>query len=108
MDRLTNHIVATKRERHIADTAADQDMRQSCLDLTRRLNEIAPITGVFLDARCDGENVRIENYVGRVHSDLLGQNFVRTFADVDLALGRVGLPGFIERHNDDRGTVVTY
>ena len=47
----------------------------------------------------------IEDDVGRVEAGALGQQPVGALADRDLALDRVGLPLFVERHHDDAGAV---
>ena len=61
---------------------------------------------MFLDAGGDRKNIRVENDVGRIEADFLGKDFVGALADLDLALDRVGLALFVERHDDDGGAVV--
>ena len=70
--RFAHRIVAAKRKRNIADTAADLCQRQVLFNPTRRFNEIDGVIVMLLDAGGDGENIRIENnFLGR-ESDLLG------------------------------------
>ncbi len=68
--------------------------------------KVEPVTGVLFDAGRDGENIRIENDVGRIEANLLGQHRVRALADADLALDRIRLPLLVERHDDHGSTVV--
>ena len=61
---------------------------------------------MFLDARCNGEYVRIKNDVGRINANLFGQYLVGAFANIDLAIDGVGLTGLVERHDDNCGAVI--
>ena len=79
---------------------------QRRLDDARRLDEVDGVVVVLLEAGGDGEDVRIEDDVGRIEAGLLGQQLVGALADRDLALDRVGLAGLVERHDDDGGAVV--
>ena len=82
-------------------------MRQRCLDFARGLDESQTVVSVFFDTRRDRENIGVENDIGRIHTDFLGQDFVTAFANINFAFDRVGLPGFIKRHYDDGRTVVS-
>ena len=55
---------------------------------------------MLLHAGGDSEDVRIEDDVAGGKIRAFGQQFVGAPADVDLALGIVGLALFVERHHD--------
>ena len=74
-------------------------------DLPRRLDEGDAVAVVLLDAGGDGEDVGIEDDVLGREARLLGQQLVGAGADRHLALERVGLALFVERHDDDRGAI---
>ncbi len=106
MNRFPDNVVAAEGERHVADTAAHERVRKRRFDPSGRLDEIDPVTRVFLDAGGHGEDVRVEDDVGRVESDFVGQHAIGALADLDLALGRVRLALLVEGHDDDRRAVV--
>ena len=54
----------------------------------------------------DRQDVRVEDDVGRIEIELLGQQLVGPRADLHLARDRVGLAGFVERHHDHAGAVL--
>ena len=66
-----------------------------------RFDEIDAVIVVFFQARCDCENVRIEDDVLRWEIQLCGEEVIGAFADFGLARKRIGLPHFVERHHDD-------
>ena len=55
---------------------------------------------MFLDACGDCQDVRIENDVLRWKAHFLREDAIRAGADLDLAIGRVGLPFLVECHDD--------
>ena len=63
---------------------------------------------MLLDAGGDREDVRVEDDVGRVEADLLGQQLVGALADRDLARDGVGLALLVEGHDDDAGAVAAH
>ena len=103
--RLAHGVVAAKAEGDVADAAADFGERQVLLDPARRADEIHGVVVVLLDARGDGEDVRVEDDVLRREADLLGEQDRSAFADLDLALERVGLPALVEGHHHHRRAV---
>ena len=105
MHRFAHRLVAAKRERHVADAAAHVHRRQPLLDCSGRLDEIQAVSIVFLDARGDRKNVRIENDVFRGEVQFLGQKLEGAFADCHFAMDRVCLAFFIECHDDHCRTV---
>ena len=60
---------------------------------------------MLLDAGRDREDVGIEDDVLGREVRLLGEKLVGARADRDLALERVGLALFVERHHDDRRAI---
>ena len=103
---LAHGVVAAERERHVADAAADHGMRQTTLDIARRLDEIDGVAVVLFDAGRDGEDIGIEDDVFRRKSDLLCQNVVRPLANLELPRLRVRLAVLVEGHDDDRRAVL--
>ena len=107
MDSLAYDVVAAKRKRHVADPAADHGMRQRLLDLPCCLNEVESITVVFLDPGCNSENVRVEDDVGGIESNVLSEDSERALANLHFAFNVICLTIFVECHDNDGGTVVT-
>ena len=103
--RLAHGIVAAKTKRHVRHAAADFRVRQIFFDPARGFDEIHGVVIVLLDARADGEDVRIENNVLRRKADFVHQNLIGAFADADLVRERRGLALFVKRH-DDHGCAV--
>ena len=60
---------------------------------------------MLLDPRCDREHVRVEDHVLRGEAGLVHEEAVGALADLDLALGRLGLALLVEGHHDDRRAV---
>ena len=105
MHRLAHRLVAAEREREVRDAAGNVRVGQGLADLPRRLDEGDAIAVVLLDAGRDGEDVRIEDDVLGREVGLFGQKLVGARADRDLALERVGLALFVERHHHDRRAI---
>src|SRR2546422_3058020 len=103
--RLPHGVVAAERERDVAHTPADLAVWQRGLDLPRSLDEVDSVVVVLLDAGGNREDVRVEDDVLRPEADLLGQDAIRPRTDLHLAVQRIGLPHFIERHDDHGGAV---
>ncbi len=78
---------------------------QTCLISPRRLDEIDRVAVVLFDAGGDGEDVRIEDDVGRRHADFLGQQPIGPLADAHLVVDVGGLSLLVEGHDDDGGAV---
>ena len=71
------------------------------LDPRHRLDEVDRVVVVLLDARGDGEDVRVEDDVFGREADLLGEQLERPLADADLVVDFDGLALLVERHHDD-------
>ncbi len=105
MHRLAHRLVAAEREREVGDAPRDMRMGQRLTDLPRGLDEGDAIAVVLLDAGRDGEDVGVEDDVLGRKIGLLGQQLVGARADRDLALERVGLALFVERHHHHRRAI---
>ena len=106
--RLAHPLVAAERERQIRDAAGDVRVRQVLPDPARRLDEGDAVAVVLLHAGRDGKDVRIEDDVLRRKADAVDQDVVGARGDRRLALEGVGLAGFVERHDHDRGAVAAH
>ena len=108
MNGLAHHVVAAEGERQVADAAADLHPRAGLLDLPRRLDEVLAVVVMFFEAGGNGQDVRVEDDVGRIDAGLFGQQLVGAGADLEFALDRVGLALLVERHHDHRRAVATH
>ena len=75
------------------------------LDDLGRFDEVDREVGVLLDARRDRQDVGVEDDVGRVKANLVDQQPIGPVADLNLALDRLRLSLFVERHHDHTGPV---
>ena len=103
--RFTDHVVPAERERDVADAAADLGAGQILLNPAGGFDEIHRIVIVLFDAGCDGQNIGIEDDIGRRQAHPFRQNLVGARTDLLLSLQRIGLSLLIERHDDDGGSV---
>jgi len=106
--RLPHQLVAAERKRKIRHAAGHMRVGEYFLDPPRRLDKSDTVFGVLLDPGRHRKNVRIEDDVLRREIDLFGQEFVGAFANLDLALRGIRLPGLVECHDDDRGAVTQH
>ena len=79
---LAHDVVAAKRERQVADAAADLHSRARRLDEARGLDVVHGVVVVLLEARGDREDVGIEDDVRRIEAGALGQQLVGALADL--------------------------
>ena len=105
MHGLPHAVVAAEGERHVGDAATHAHAGQARLDEARRLDEVAAVVRVLLDAGRHREDVRIEDDVVRAESRLLRQQPVAALADRHAALHGVGLALLVEGHHHDGGAV---
>src|SRR6202043_3743599 len=103
MHRLAHWIVAAEGERHVADAAAHERMRQSLLDLPCRLDVADAVAVVLLDAGRDGKYIRIEDDVLGGKADHVGEQAVGARTDGELAVDGLPLAAPLERHDDNSG-----
>ena len=81
---------------------------QALLDAPRRLDEVDRVLRVLLEPGGDRQDVGVEDDVARVEARLLGEQPIGALADLDLALGGVGLAGLVEGHHHDAGAVALH
>ncbi|CCJ90122.1 hypothetical protein BN132_2050 [Cronobacter turicensis 564] len=108
VDRLTNRVVAAKRERDVGDAAGDQGMRQLAFNVFTRADKILRVVVVLIDACRHRKNIRVENNIFRREPDLFGEDVVRPAADFNFALAGIGLAHFVKRHHHHRGAVAAH
>ena len=88
--RLAHGVVAAEGERDVRDPAGDPHMRPSCLDGPGRIDEGAGVIVVLLNARGDGEDVGVEDDVGRSgNAGTLREQAVGALANRELPFDRV-------------------
>ena len=98
--RLANALIAAEREGQIGDTTADQGAGTGTLDLTDGFEVVTGVVVMFLEARGDRENVRIEDDVLRRDLGHLGKQAIGALAYAHLSFYCVGLSLLIEGHHD--------
>ena len=69
MHGLAHNIIASEGEREVGDASAGLGQGQVLLNPRYGPNEVDGVGGMFLDARCHGEHIDIEN-------DVLGRKTV--------------------------------
>ncbi len=103
--RFAHLLVAAERERQVRHPARHVHVRQVLPDPARSFDESHAVAVVLLHPGRDCEDVGIEDDVLRREADTVHQDVVGARADRTLALERIRLALFVERHDDDRGTV---
>ncbi len=98
--RLADRLVAAEGERHVAHAAGGLRAGTGFLNLPHAFDEFDGVVGVLFDPRADGEDVGVEDHVFRCEADLFGQQAEGPLGDGRLAVGRDGLPLFVEGHHD--------
>ena len=101
--RLADVIVATEGEREVRDATADVRPRQVLANPAGGPDEVEGIAVVLLHARCNGQDVGVEDNVMGIHAHLFRQQAISPLGNLDAALVGRGLPLFIEAHDDDGG-----
>ena len=105
VDCFTHRIIAAEAERHITHSAGHLCARQILLDPARSVDKVHRIVVVLFNARGDGKNVGVENNVFRCEVQLIDQDAVCTFTNLDFSRIGVGLTLFIKRHDNRRCTI---
>ena len=105
MHGFAHRIVTTEAERYIGETAAGAGAWAAFFDFLHRFDEIDGVVVVLLHAGGDGEHVKIENDVLRIHAHLFGEDLVGALGDGDLVVARRSLALFVESHDDGRRTI---
>ena len=80
-------------------------MGAACLDLAQRLDEIEAVTVMFFHAGSDREDIGIEDDVF-CRKSIGDHQLVGAFTDIDLALRRICLAGFVKGHDHSGSTVI--
>ena len=108
MHRLTDIIVATKRERKIAYTTADMRSGKILLYPTGCLDKIDRIIIVFFHPRSHGKHVRVKDDIIRIKVRFLCQQTISTLANFYLTFESIGLSFFIKSHHHSRRAILFY
>ena len=96
---LTHSVVSAKRKRNVADAAADLCQGQRRLDDACGLYKTHRIVIVLLHPGGNGKDIRVKNNVLWWESDFPCQQFIRSRANLDAAIGVVGLALLVECHH---------
>ena len=104
MHRPADGFVTTKAERQVGKSARIMRMRAEDAEFLYRLDKVDAVIIMLLNPRCHRKDVGIEDNILRRKTDT-GQQVISPFANLDLAGLRVGLAGFIERHDHNRSTI---
>jgi hypothetical protein len=95
-------FVAAEGEGHVRQPARDVAAGQVLADPARGLDEVHRVIVVLLDPCRHREDIGIEDDVVGIEPDFVDQRLVGALADLDLALGGVGLTVLVKRHHHDR------
>ena len=101
--RLADGVVSAEREGEVRDPSRDERARAALLQERDRVDERLRERRVLLDARGDGEDVRVEHDILGREPGIVDEQVVRAPEDLDLPLDRVRLPALVERHDDGSG-----
>ena len=99
MHGFTNIVVSPERETKIAHATADMRSRQVSLNPSCCTDKVYGIVVVLLHTRGNGQDVRVEDDVQRIHSHLVDQQVVGAFGNLDTPFIRRGLSLFVEAHH---------
>ena len=105
MHRLAHMVVAAEGKRNVTNTTAYTGVGEVRLDPPSGFNKSDRVFVMFLDARGDSENIRIENDILWRESNLVDKDAVGTLANFGFALQRVSLPLLVKGHHDCRRTI---
>ena len=98
-------FVAAEREGEVGDAAGNLRAGTPLLDAGHGLDERLGEVCVLLHPGSDGEDVRVEDDVLGREADLVHEQPVGALADLDLAVGRLGLALLVEGHHHNPGAV---
>ena len=108
MHGLAQVVVAAEGEGEVAHAAAHVGPGEVGADPCGGADEVERIAVVFLHARGHGEDVGVEDDVGRGHLGLLGKEAVGAPAHGDFAFVARSLPFFVEGHHHHGRAVAAY
>ena len=102
---LAHRVVAAEGKRDIGHAAAHLGAGQGALDFAHGAKEIDGVIVVLLDARGDGQDVRIDDNVLGRETRFRREQAVGPRADPHLGVAVRGLALFVEGHDDGCGAV---
>ena len=103
--RLTEIVVATKRETQVADAPTDVCTGQVLTYPFRRTDEVGCI-GIMLFHTCgDGEDIGVENDVQRIHPHPFGQYLISPLGYLNPTFIAGGLPLLVEAHHHHSSSI---
>src|SRR5690606_9904925 len=91
MHRLSDAVIATKRERNVAHSPTYFGTRKMFLDPFGPQEKIQRILTVFFHAGGDRKDIRIKDDVLRIKFDLIDEDSIASFADLDPPIIGIGL-----------------
>ncbi len=97
---LAHVVVAAETETDVANAATDLGVRQVMLDPARGFDEIDRVVVVLVDTGGDRKNIGVEDDVFGREAHAVHQQPIGARADLGLARKSVGLPLFVEGHDD--------
>ena len=100
MHRAAHRLVAAEGKTQVRQTTRNMGVRAPLANLAARLDEIDAVVVMLLDTRRHREDIGIKDDVLR-RKAVGDEQLIGTFADFDLAGAGIGLPLFVERHNDN-------
>ena len=103
--RFADLIIASEGKRNIRNAAGDHRAREILFDPAGGIDEVESVVIMLLNAGGHRQNVRIENDVILIESDLVDENPVGPLADADLLLVGGSLSFFVEGHHHHRRAV---
>ncbi len=105
MHRLAHAVVAAEGEGEIRYAARHVHVRELGLDAAGRVDIGACVVVMLIDAGSDGKDVGVEDDVFGREAEFLGKQIVGPLANLEFALGALGLALLVECHHHHRGTV---
>ena len=103
--RLTHRVITAEGEGDVAESPASLGAGEGSLDLSDCLDEVDGVVVVLLDPGGDRQDIRVEDDVLGVESDLVHEQAVGAGADAHLVLLGSGLTLLVEGHDNHCGAV---
>ena len=100
MHGLTDIIVATEREREVADSSADVCTREIFLYPSGSFNKIYSIVIMFFNPRSYSKHIGVKNNIVRIKTNFVNQKTVSPLANFDFTGGCICLTFLIKSHYD--------
>ena len=106
MHGLTDIIVATEREREVADSSADVCTREIFLYPSGSFNKIYSIVIMFFNPRSYSKHIGVKNNIVRIKTNFVNQKTVSPLANFDFTGGCICLSFLVERHDHSSGSIL--